>query len=244
MLKAARLPRFLLLLVGVLLVPALLTITISILLAPVIPVALAADDQIVNSESSCTGGSHSPSFGGTVTIPPVEVLCSDLTAFGGTIDIQGQVRGNILAFGSAIIIDGGVNGDITLFGGSVSFQVGSYVHGNVNLYGSRVYRGQEVHIAGTYDEHSQAGFLFGFTAFSFPGWFLFLMIPLGLLSLRLFPEHVMFVGATVRNKMRRSLLIGLLSALLAPAVVFVLFALIISIPFALIVLLALLVAWT
>ena len=54
----------------------------------------------------------------------------------------------------------------------------------------------------------------------------------------------MFIGAAVKNHRRRSLLIGLLSAVLAPVVLLVLIALIISIPIALIVLLVLLIAWT
>jgi hypothetical protein len=244
MLKAVRLPRFLLLLAGVLFIAALFTNTISALLSPITPTALAADSQVAGSAGACTGSSHSPSFGGTVTVTPAETLCSDVTAFGSTVDIRGQVRGNMLAFGSTIIIDGGVIGNITLFGGSVAFHTGFTVHGNVNLYGSSVYRERGFHIDGTYNDHSQVGFLFGITTFSFPAWFLFLMLPLGLLSIWLLPEHVMFVSATVKNKMRRSLLIGLLSALLAPVVVIILFALIISIPFALILLLALLVAWT
>ena len=69
------------------------------------------------------------------------------------------------------------------------------------------------------------------------------MIPLGVLCIRLLPEHVMFVRATMKYKMRRSLVVGLLTCVLAPAVLIVLIALIVSIPLALIVLLGLLAAW-
>jgi len=243
MLKAARLSRFLLLLVGIVLIPALLTNTISTAFSLDPSSAMAADSQIANSEGQCTSSSHSQSFGGIVTVAPLEVLCSDITSFGGTVDILGQVRGNILAVGSAIIVDGGVIGNITQFGGSVTFHTGSYVHGNVNLYGSSVNQKTAFQVDGTFDDHSKTSWLFGFSDFNFPVWFLFLMIPLGLLSTRLFPEHVVFVSATVKHKMRRSLLIGLLTALLAPVLLIVLFALIISIPLALIVMLALLAAW-
>ena len=163
---------------------------------------------------------------------------------GGTVSIQGLVRGNVLALGSTIFLDGGVNGDIKLFGGSIRFHAGSYVHGNVNLYGSRVDGEKEASLYGTYDDHSKTNGLFGLGSFNLPVWFLLLMIPLGLLYTRFLPEHVMFVSATVKNQMRRSLMIGLLSALLAPAVLLILIALIISIPLALIVLLILLIAWT
>jgi len=237
--KAARLPRFLLLLVGGLLVALFVTNTISSFLWSASPAALAADGK-----SPCISSSSRPSFGGTITVGPTDALCGDVTIIGGTVAIEGQVHGSILAFGSTILLDGGVNGDIRLFGGSIRFHAGSSVQGNVNLYGSRVDGEKEVRIYGTYDDHSKTNGLFGLSAFTLPVWFLLLMIPLGLLYTRFLPEHVMFVSATVKNQMRRSLLIGLLSALLTPAVLLVLIALIISIPFVLIVLLVLLMAWT
>jgi len=237
--KAARLSRFLFLLIGVLFVSLLVTNSITGLLSQASPAALAADGQ-----NPCTSSNSRPSIGGTITVGAGNVQCSDLTSIGGTVSIQGLVRGNILAFGSTIILDGGVNGDIKLFGGSIRFHTGSYVKGNINLYGSRVEGEKEAHIDGTYDDHSKTNGLFGLGAFNLPVWFLLLMIPLGLLYTRFFPEHVMFVSATVKNQMRRSLMIGLLSALLAPAVLLILIALILSIPFALIVLLVLVIAWT
>lgn len=237
--KTARLPRFLFLLIGVLFASLLVTNSITGLLSVASPAVFAADGQ-----RPCTSSSQRPSFGGTITVGAGNVMCSDVTIIGGTVSIQGLVRGNILAFGSAIILDGGVNGDIKLFGGSIRFNTGSNVHGDVNLYGSKVDGEKEVRIDGTYDDHSKTNGLFGLNAFTLPVWFLLLMIPLGLLYKRFLPEHIMFVSATVKNQMRRSLMIGLLSALLAPAVLLVLIALIISIPFALIVLFVLLLTWT
>lgn len=238
-LKSARLPQFLFLLTGVVFVSLLVTSCITSLLSPASPAALAADGS-----NPCASSNQRPTFGGTITVSAGNVLCSDVTNIGGTVSIQGRVDGNVLAFGSTIILTGGVNGDIKLFGGSIRFLTGSYVHGNVNLYGSRVDREKEVFIDGMFNDHSKTSGLFGLNAFTLPIWFLFLMIPLGLLYTRFFPEHVMFVSAAVKNQMRRSLLIGLLSALLTPAVLLVLIALIISIPFALIVLLIVLIAWT
>lgn len=237
--KGARLAGFLLMLVGVLFVSLFVTNIIHGFLAPAPPTALAADGQ-----NPCTSSSQRPSFGGTITVGPKDVLCSDVTMMGGTVSVQGVVRGSILAFGSTIILDGGVTGNIKLFGGSIHFHNGSHVQGDVNLYGSRIDGEKAVRIDGAYDDHSRMNGLFGISAFAFPVWFLFLMIPLGLLYTRFLPEHELFVSATVKNHMRRSLLIGLLSALLTPAVLLVLIALIISIPLALIVLLVLLIAWT
>jgi len=106
-----------------------------------------------------------------------------------------------------------------------------------------VYGDNKGQIVGAFNDHSNPGWLFGLQAFHFPFWFLFFMIPLGVLCIRLLPEHVMFVRATMKYKMRRSLVVGLLTCVLAPAVLIVLIALIVSIPLALIVLLGLLAAW-
>src|ERR1700686_2493161 len=112
--KATRLPRFLFLLIGVLFVSLLVTSSITGLLSSASPAALAADGQ-----NPCTSSNQRPSFGGTITVAAGNVLCSNVTMIGGTVSIQGLVRGNILAFGSTIFLDGGVNGDIKLFGGSI-----------------------------------------------------------------------------------------------------------------------------
>lgn len=239
--KATRLFRFLFLLIGVFSASLFVTNSITGLLSVASPAAFAADGQ-----SPCTSSNQRPSFGGTITIGPGNVWCGDLTIVGGTVSIQekGLLRGSILAFGSTITLEGGVNGDIKLFGGSIHFHTGSYVNGNVNLYGSKINREEEVSIGGTYNDHSKTNGLFGLRTFTLPVWFLLLMIPLGLLYTRFLPEHVVFVSASVKNQMRRSLMIGLLSALLTPAILLVLIALIISIPFALIVLFVLLIAWT
>lgn len=233
--------KVLFLLIGIVGVSLFLTNSLSSLFSVSSPAALAADGQ-----QPCTSSNARPTFGSTITVEAGEMLCGDVTIIGGTVSISGQglVHGSILAFGSTIILNGGVIGNIKLFGGDIRFRPGSYVQGNVNLYGSRVDGEKAVRIDGTYDDHSKTNGLFGISAFPLPVWFLFLMIPLGLLYTRFIPEHVVFVSATVKNHLRRSLLIGLLSALLAPAVLLVLIALIISIPLALIVLLVLLIAWT
>ncbi|HEY6541330.1 MAG TPA: hypothetical protein VIZ18_10350, partial [Ktedonobacteraceae bacterium] len=211
--KAARLSRLLFLLIGVVIVSLFITNSMTGLLPTAASTALAS-----GGPDTCTASSQQrPSFGGTITVEAGNVLCGDVTIVGGTVSISGLVRGSILAFGSTILLDGGVSGDIRLFGGSIRFGTRSYVLGNVNLYGSRVDGEKEARIDGTFDDHSKNNGLFGLGAFNLPVWFLLLMIPLGLLYARFFPEHIMFVSATVKNQTRRSLMIGLLSAFLAPA---------------------------
>ena len=67
---------------------------------------------------------------------------------------------------------------------------------------------------------------------------------IGSLLTWLLPEHVMLVRTTVRTKGKRSLILGLLTVLLAPVVLVVLTALIIAIPLAIIVTIGLIAAWT
>lgn len=200
--------------------------------------------QVGSGGGECTSRSHNPSFGGTVIVGPGEVLCSELTAFGGTVEIQGEVRGNIIAFNSEVIIDGGVTGNITLIGGSVSMHKGSHIHGDINLYGAQGQRDGGAQVDGIVRDHARNPWSLADTrAFSFPFWFIVILAPLGLLFTWLLPEHVMFVRATVTSKMWRSLLLGVLTSILAPVVLLVLVALIISIPLALVVLLGLLAGW-
>ena len=98
MLKAARSPRFLFILIGVLFIPVVLTNAVGTILSLASPTAHAADGRSDHSEVACTSSNHPPSFGGTVIIDANEVLCSQLLAFGGTIAVKGEVRGNIIAF--------------------------------------------------------------------------------------------------------------------------------------------------
>ncbi len=232
-------------LAGLLLILPFLVNGVAGNLLPVTPTVQAAGSQLGSSESACTTNSvHTPSFGGTITVDPNEVLCGELTAFSGTVEIKGEIHGNIITFNSNIVIDGGVIGDITLFGGTISLHSGSYVHGNINLYGGTEYRDKGVQLDGIVNDHTRHPWLFADRpGFGFPFWFISILVPLGLLFTWLLPEHVMFVRTTVTDKMKRSLLIGLISVVLAPAMLIVLIALIISIPLALIILLGLLAAW-
>jgi hypothetical protein len=153
------------------------------------------------------------------------------------------LRGNLLAFGGTIAIDGGVFGDITLFGGSVTLQPGAFVRGSIHLYGGQEVKAPGAILDGTLDDHSQHSLYFGFQGPGFSIWYLIVIIPLSLLFLRFLPEHTTFVRATVEQHARRSFLVGLLTCLLAPAVLLFLLALIVAIPVALLVLVGLLAAW-
>jgi hypothetical protein len=247
--KRERISWFLLVLAGVLLIPAFLTSAVGKQFSLGTSTAQAAGERSgvgpvdQSNQLACTSTRYLPSLGGAVTIGPNEVQCSDLTVVGGSITIEGTLHGNILAFGSAVLIDGGVYGDITLFGGSVTLRPGSHVYGTIHLYGSQEIKDNGAYLNGTIDDHSRHSWFSGLQALSFPFWFLLVMIPLGLLSAWLLPEHSMFVRATIEQHWKRGFLLGLVSLLLAPVLLLILLSSIIAIPVALIVLLLLFAAW-
>ncbi|HZS79770.1 MAG TPA: hypothetical protein VFA41_24375 [Ktedonobacteraceae bacterium] len=201
--------------------------------------AFAAAEQPESSGDTCTSTNRLPAFGGSITVGTNEVRCSELVAFGSQVEVQGTVQGNIIAFGSHVDIQGGVLGDITLFGGSLHLYHGSLVRGNITLYGASISKDVGAQRYGVENDHPAHGPTWG----GFPFWFIFTLVPLGLLFTWLLPEHVMFVRATLSHKLRRSLIVGLLTLVLAPFVFVILLALIVSIPLAFILILGLVAAW-
>src|SRR5436853_4720288 len=98
MLKAGRLQWVLFALVGILLVPAFfLSGKVS---SWVTPSVQAAGNGIDSLTSECSETHLPPSFGSDVIVDTNETLCSDLTSFGGTVAINGTVRGDVIAFNS------------------------------------------------------------------------------------------------------------------------------------------------
>ncbi len=196
-------------------------------------------------QGDCTSERHTPYFGDRVVIDVNEVACTDLTLFGGTVAINGEVKGKVVTFGGNIKITGTVEGDIYVYGGSVTLLSGSHVHGDIHISGGHWVRDTNSQLDGSVIDRSESlnGLLFGNGGFSFPFWSLLTWLALGLALTSLLPEHVTIVRTTVADKMRRSLVIGLLSILLAPPVLIVLIALIVPIPLAIIVALGLLAAW-
>jgi hypothetical protein len=242
--KAGRLQWLLFALAGLLLIPGFLISGSGEILEWATPGAQAAGTNISSSGGACTRSGQGPSFGGTIVIGQNEVLCSDITSFGGTVEIKGEIRGNVTAFNGNVINDGDVNGDITLFGGAVTLGNGSQVHGHIDLYGASERRGQGTQLDGPITDHPGHDWMHGRVGqFSFPFWSLLAWIVLGIVLITLLPEHVMFVRTTAMTKTQRSLILGLLSVLLAPAILIVLIALILPIPLALILVLGLVAAW-
>jgi len=242
--KAGRLTWLLLALAGPLLIFGCGASEIGSILAWTTPAAQAADRDLHSSGGACTRNAQGPSFRSSIVIESNEVVCGDLTSFGGTVEIKGEMRGNVTAFNSNVIIDGVVNGNMILFGGTVLLRNGFQVHGHIDLYGTRQLNEQSTLHDGVITDHaSHPWFPRRIGEFSFPFLSLLIWVVVGIALITLLPEHVMFVRTTATTKIRRSILIGLLSILLVPAVLVVLVALILPIPLALILALGFIVAW-
>jgi hypothetical protein len=214
-------------------------------MVPTAPIALAAAHHASNDNGSCMKRHQGPSLGSVVVVAQNDVECGSITAFGGTVAINGEVRGDVVTFNSDVVIAGTVDGNVEQFGGKLVLRSGSFVHGNVDLYGAAWAEGTNAGVGGTFSDHTSAiNWLLPYgDAWDYIFWSLLLWIGLGLLLTWLLPEHVMIVRTTAVYTMKRCLMLGLLSILLAPAVLLVLFALVLSIPLAILVALGLLAAW-
>lgn len=206
-----------------------------------IPVAYAAAKEA----KECTGTLNRPAFDSAVVVDNHEVICSNITSFGGNVVIRGMVEGDVVSFASNVVIDGKVNGDVKLYGGNVTLQNGAYVNGDIHLCGGNWVEGSSSQFHGTVIDcpSSLNQFLANNGGPGFHLWSILIWVVLGVLLTSLLPEHVMLVRTTVLVKGRRSLALGLLSILLAPVILVVLTALIISIPLAIIVAIGLIAAW-
>ena len=191
------------------------------------------------------GKDRKPSFGSAVIVTNDEVICSDLISFGGSVMISGEVDGNVVTFGGNVVVSGRVNGNVTLYGGDLNLQDDARVNGDIHVCGGQWVQNANSELHGNVFACTKSiGELFlSDCGATFHFWFTLAWIILGMLVSTLLPEHVMFVRSTVQNKAKRSLALGFLTILLAPAILAVLIALIISIPLAIMVAVVLLAAW-
>jgi hypothetical protein len=206
-----------------------------------------ASSAQATSLSGCPvqGKRRKPSFGSAVVVTSGEVVCGNLTSFGGSIMISGKVDGDVVTFGGNVIVTGIINGNVTLYGGNLSLQDGARVNGDIHVCGGQWAEDANSQLHGSVFACTQSiGELFlsdGGASFHF--WSTLAWIILGMLLITLLPEHVMFVRTTVQNKAKRSLALGVVTILLAPAILVVLITLIILIPLAILVVIVLFAAW-
>jgi hypothetical protein len=81
----------------------------------------------------------------------------ELTCFGCTIRIRGEVTGDVTTFGGSITIEGQgqVAGDVTSFGGDLRLEKETKIFGDVAVFGGQIRRDPQASIGG--DVTSMAG---------------------------------------------------------------------------------------
>ena len=242
--KSRKLHWLLLVLLGLLLFIGLKISGVGENLAWTLPSAQATDKSVNGNGVICTRNIQGPSFRENIVIESKEIVCGDVTSFGGSVTVQGELHGNVTAFNSKTLIAGQIFGNLTVFGGTIVLNSIEQIHGHIALYGTRELNAQGKQLENTPIDHTQDRSFSGrMGEFTFPFWSLVVWTILGIALSSLLPEHVMFVRTTVTTKTRRSIIIGLLSIVLAPAVLVVLVALILPIPLALILGLGFIAAW-
>ena len=242
--KGKRFNWLLLVLVGPLLFIGFKISGIGANLALALPSAQATDKSVSGNGNACTRNIHGPSFRENIVIGSNEVVCGNVTSFGGSVTVQGTLQGNITAFNSNTVIIGQIFGNLTIFGGAIALHSIEQIHGHISIYGTKNLNTQSKQLDSVMAEtgHHQS-LPDRIDEFTFPFWSLVIWFILGMALSSLLPEHVILVRTTVTTKTRRSIIIGLLSILLAPAVLILLVALILPIPLALILGLGLIAAW-
>jgi hypothetical protein len=88
-------------------------------------------------------------FGHNISVGPNE-KSGDLTCFGCSIRVRGEVAGDVTSFGGSIVIEdqGQAAGDVTGFGGDIRLDKGAKVSGDVTVFGGKIHRDPEASIAG------------------------------------------------------------------------------------------------
>jgi hypothetical protein len=207
---------------------------------------LGGETASAHPQGECVGEDRKPSFGSAVVVNSGEVVCGSLTSFGGTMVVQGEVRGDIVSFDSNVLVGGRVDGNLTLYGGNLTLQNSAHIKGDIHVCGGQWIEGSASRLQGSVFDCTQSlkWLITGDGGFSFRFWYVVIWVGLAMILTTFLPEHVMLVRTTAQQKKRRSLLLGLLSLLLAPIVLAILVALILPIPLAILIAIGLLAAWT
>jgi hypothetical protein len=98
----------------------------------------------------------------------------DLTCFGCSIHIRGEVAGDVTTFGGSVTVEdqAQVAGDVSIFGGDARLDRGVKVSGDVSVFGGQIHRDPQAAISGDV------------TSFGGHGWLLpILVTPIVLLGL-------------------------------------------------------------
>ena len=113
--------------------------------------------------SGCAFAKNNPSYtqvGHNINIGPNEEV-GELTCFGCSIRVRGQVAGDVTAFGGSIALEdeGQIAGDVTTFGGDIRLDHGVKVAGGVTVFGGQIRRDPGAVISGDVTSMGGRGWL-------------------------------------------------------------------------------------
>jgi hypothetical protein len=126
--------------------------------------------------STAAFAKDNPSYtqlGRNINVGPNDQV-GDLTCFGCSIRIRGEVAGDVTTFGGSVTVEdqGQVAGDVSIFGGDARLDRGVRIAGDVSVFGGQIHRDPQAAIAGDV------------TSFGGHGWLLpILVTPIVLLGL-------------------------------------------------------------
>lgn len=119
----------------------------SAILALLCAVALVGSARQTMQESPTQTGSSSPPL-----VPRAEDVSDaivvdgdyarDVFGMGRTVVVRGNVRHGVMAFGGDVIVEGRVEGDVAALGGSVFQREGSFIGGDVWVFGGVYHHGK------------------------------------------------------------------------------------------------------
>lgn len=176
-------------------------------------------------------------------------ICGDVDAYGGEVQVLGRVGGSVTVFGGSVRIVGEVDGNVTAFGGDIDFAPRARVAGDVRTWGGTIHHATAALIYGDVERGDRLASAYGSRWLGFSGpwtfpwpWILGWTV-LAAIVVTLFPERTMRIGMVARRAVMRSLVVGLLTAILGLGLIAILFATCIGIPISLLVMAGLLAGW-
>lgn len=101
--------------------------------APEVPEAPSEDDAAVTRTGSQVR------FGSGVTVDKGEIA-EEVTAIGGSVQIDGEVENNVAAIGGSVEINGRVGGDVAAIGGTVHLGPNAEIQGDLSAVGGDIER--------------------------------------------------------------------------------------------------------
>ena len=196
---------------------------------------------------ACVSGNRD-TFGKSVTVDVDEWVCGNVSVYGGSATVLGHVNGNVTVVGGSADIAGRVDGNVTAIGGSIHLRSGATVGGNVDAVGGSITRSAGATVNGNVEQGLVGGataphWLGVFDGASFP-WFHVLFWALaGLIVAVVFPAPLRRVRDVARREPAMSFVAGLAALFFGVLAALVLFITCLGIPIALLMVLALWLAW-